>query len=58
MAKQQTKKVQASDERDDGLQQRTGAVYAELAAADWGGDWSVVAPDVDPAALARSLHAG
>ncbi|MGY4710186.1 dTMP kinase [Mycolicibacterium sp. CBM1] len=42
-------------ERDDGLQRRTGAVYAELGAADWGGPWSIVAPDVDPAQLARTL---
>ena len=39
-------------ERDDGLQQRTGAVYAGLAAANWHGRWSVVGPDVDPAKLA------
>ncbi len=26
-------------ERDDGLQRRTGAVYGELAAANWGGPW-------------------
>ena len=29
-------------ERDAGLQQRTGAVYAGLAAAGWGGRWLVV----------------
>ena len=40
-------------ERDAGLQQRTGAVYAGLAAASWHGPWSVVGPDVDPAQLAR-----
>lgn len=39
-------------ERDDSLQQRTGAVYAGLAALNWHGDWSVVGPDVDPAQLA------
>lgn len=39
-------------ERDAGLQQRTGAVYAGLAAASWRGPWSVVGPDVDPAQLA------
>ena len=38
---------------DAGLQQRTGAVYAGLAAASWHGPWSVVGPDVDPAQLAR-----
>jgi len=57
-AEQESDRARDAYERDDGLQQRTGAVYAELAAADWGGAWSVVAPDVDPGALARSLHAG
>ncbi|MEW5808653.1 MAG: dTMP kinase [Actinomycetota bacterium] len=42
-------------ERDDGLQRRTGAVYAELAAAGWGGPWAVVPPDVDAATLAERL---
>lgn len=44
-------------ERDDDLQQRTGAVYAGLAAAGWGGRWMVVGPDVDPAELAAMLVA-
>ena len=44
-----------SYERDDGLQQRTGAVYAELAAAGWGGRWLVVDADVDPGQLAADL---
>ncbi|MEY8017771.1 dTMP kinase [Mycobacterium servetii] len=44
-------------ERDDGLQQRTGAVYAGLAAAGWGGCWQVVEADVDPARLAATLRA-
>lgn len=44
-------------ERDDGLQQRTGEVYAGLAAASWHGRWSVVGPDVDPAALAAGITA-
>jgi dTMP kinase len=44
-----------SYERDDGLQQRTGAVYAELAAAGWGGRWLVVDADVDPGRLAADL---
>jgi len=47
-----------SYERDDGLQQRTGAVYAELASAGWGGRWLVVDKDVDPGPLAASLMAG
>lgn len=42
-------------ERDGGLQQRTGAVYAALAAADWCGRWAVAGPDVDPAGLAGRL---
>ena len=42
-------------ERDDGLQRRTGAVYAELAAANWGGPWIVVPPDVDATDLASRL---
>ncbi|MCV7057179.1 dTMP kinase [Mycolicibacterium gilvum] len=42
-------------ERDDGLQRRTGAVYAELAAAQWGGPWVVIPPDVDAAELAARL---
>jgi dTMP kinase len=46
-----------SYERDDGLQQRTGAVYAELAAAGWGGRWLSVDADVDPGRLAADLAA-
>jgi dTMP kinase len=42
-------------ERDDELQQRTGAVYAGLAAAGWGGRWLVVDADVDPGRLAATL---
>jgi dTMP kinase len=45
-------------ERDEGLQQRTGAVYAGLAAADWGGRWEVVGADVDPGKLAATLTTG
>ncbi|MGA7055607.1 MAG: dTMP kinase [Mycobacterium sp.] len=47
-----------SYERDDELQRRTGAVYAELAAAGWGGPWLVVDADVDPGRLAATLTAG
>ncbi|MCB1293011.1 MAG: dTMP kinase, partial [Mycobacterium sp.] len=43
-------------ERDDGLQRRTSAVYAELAAANWGGRWAVVDPDVDAGDLAAGLQ--
>ena len=42
-------------ERDDELQQRTGAVYAGLAAAGWGGRWLVVDADVDARELAARL---
>lgn len=42
-------------ERDDGLQHRTGVVYAELAASEWGGRWSIVPADADPAGIAASL---
>ncbi|MBX7434416.1 dTMP kinase [Mycobacterium sp. Y57] len=45
-------------ERDDGLQRRTGAVYAGLAAVNWGGPWAVVPPDVDAESLARRLLKG
>jgi dTMP kinase len=43
-------------ERDDELQRRTGAVYAGLAAAGWGGRWLVVGADVDPRGLAATLQ--
>jgi len=42
-------------ERDAGLQQRTGSVYAGLAAAHWYGPWTVAGADVDPAGLAAAL---
>jgi dTMP kinase len=44
-----------SYERDDELQRRTGAVYAELAAAGWGGRWLVVDADVDPGRLVATF---
>jgi dTMP kinase len=43
------------NQRDDGLQQRTGAVYGGLAAAGWGGRWLAVDADVDPGPLAATL---
>ena len=46
-----------SYERDGELQRRTGAVYAELAAAGWGGRWLVADSDVDPGRLAATLTA-
>lgn len=42
-------------ERDAGLQQRTGAVYVELAASGWGGRWLVVDETVDAGRLAAQL---
>ena len=42
-------------ERDDGLQRRTGEVYCGLAESGFGGPWLVVAPEVDPTALAGEL---
>jgi len=42
-------------ERDDELQHRTGAVYSELAAANWNGPWSVITADADPVGLASAL---
>ncbi|MEU0495664.1 dTMP kinase [Mycobacterium sp. NPDC006124] len=42
-------------ERDDGLQRRTGAAYAALAAGNWQGPWAVAGPDVVPHELARAL---
>lgn len=45
-------------ERDDELQRRTGAVYAGLAAAGWGGRWQVVDADVDVHKLAGMLQTG
>jgi dTMP kinase len=42
-------------ERDDGLQRRTGEVYAALAAQNWCGQWMKAGPDVDPSELAASL---
>jgi dTMP kinase len=44
-------------ERDNELQQRTGAVYAGLAAAGWGGRWLVVDADVNAGQLAARLTA-
>jgi dTMP kinase len=44
-------------ERDTELQQRTGAVYAGLAAAGWGGRWLVVDGEVEPGRLAADLMA-
>ena len=42
-------------ERDDGLQRRTAACYAALAAEEWGGRWVVAGPDVVASDLASAL---
>jgi dTMP kinase len=52
-ASEETDRARDAYERDDGLQQRTAAVYAGLAQANWHGRWSVVGAGVDPARLAR-----
>ncbi len=54
-AEREADRARDAYERDRGLQQRTAAAYAGLAAAKWAGDWLVVPPDSDPAALARRL---
>jgi dTMP kinase len=56
-AESEAGRARDSYERDDELQQRTGAVYAGLAAAGWGGRWLVVDADVDPGRLAATLMA-
>ena len=48
-------RVRDAYERDDGLQRRTGAAYAALAAANWCGRWVVAGPDVVPYDLAQAL---
>lgn len=54
-AEQEADRARDAYERDRGLQQRTAAAYAGLAAANWAGNWLVVPPDADPAALAAQL---
>lgn len=44
-------------ERDDGLQRRTAAVYAGLAAANWAGRWLTVGPAATAATVAAALGA-
>jgi dTMP kinase len=56
-ARQDASRSRDAYERDNELQQRTGEVYAGLAAAGWGGRWLVVDVDVDPALLADTLLA-
>jgi dTMP kinase len=54
-ASQDASRARDAYERDNELQQRTGAVYAGLAAAGWGGRWVVVDADVEPGRLAARL---
>lgn len=54
-ANEESGRARDTYERDDGLQRRTGQVYAELAATDWCGRWTVAGPDADSAALATTL---
>jgi dTMP kinase len=56
-ARQDASRARDAYERDNELQQRTGAVYAGLAAAGWGGRWLVVDADVDAGQLAATLVA-
>jgi dTMP kinase len=56
-ARQDASRSRDAYERDNELQQRTGAAYADLAAAGWGGRWLVVDADVDPGQLAARLTA-
>jgi dTMP kinase len=56
-ARQDASRAPDAYERDNELQQRTGAVYAGLAAAGWGGRWMVVDADVDAGQLAARLTA-
>lgn len=48
-------RLRDSYERDDDLQRRTSAVYADLAAAGWGGRWLVVDADTDSGWLVAIL---
>jgi dTMP kinase len=54
-AQQEADRAKDAYERDDGLQRRTGEVYAALAAANWCGPWLVAGADVEPADLAASV---
>jgi dTMP kinase len=56
-ARQDAGRSRDAYERDNELQQRTGAAYAGLAAAGWGGRWLVVDADVDTGQLAARLTA-
>jgi dTMP kinase len=54
-ARQDTTRARDVYERDDELQQRTGEVYAALAATQWGGRWLVADANIDAGRLAATL---
>ena len=54
-AAEQEERALDTFESDDGLQRRTAAMYAELAAAQYLSPWIVVGPDGDADALAAHL---
>jgi dTMP kinase len=54
-AREDASRARDAYERDSGLQQRTGEVYAGLAAAGWGGRWLVVDESVEAGRLAADL---
>jgi dTMP kinase len=56
-ARHDARRARDAYERDTELQQRTGAVYAGLAAAGWGGRWLVVDAKVEPGRLVADLMA-
>ncbi len=55
-ALQEADRARDAYERDDGLQRRTSAAYAGLAAAQWCGRWTVAGPDTVAADLAATLR--
>jgi dTMP kinase len=54
-ARRDARRAQDAYELDDELQRRTGAVYAGLAAAGWGGRWLVVDADIDANELSATM---
>ena len=54
-AVEETGRARDAYERDDGLQQRTAAIYSGLAARNWHGPWTVTGAAVDPERLAAEL---
>ena len=56
-ASEEADRARDAYERDDGLQQRTAAVYGGLADRHWHGRWTVAGADVRPDRLAADLLA-